>query len=644
MKIIIWLGLFCSITLAMQQPQQPLPLAQLQNYVLVSSNGKEIIFDGNLVREFLPGLAERVAIAAKQGMKEATGKVAIADLDGQALSNLKSLLTDYVNLKNSFEFQNERRAQHVTTQEYINLIASSNKRIQEQLTFRIENLPHIEDHFITLFHEMIGWGVPEVLQVAMARLAADLLTIPDAYQVMVNKDDPQKNTDPRVQLLYLSEAEFSVDSIIKVFEWFAELENNPTKLENFDLLSKVSTKIVEFTAPNVQLILAKYPHFRNLFEKPEFKSIGELLAQAFAKIPQIVFTRIIRPGQRWLFSQTTPFVSGLGDQIIALHDNNPANNIYDFKTDTFKSFRMFSNMGNRGCIFWKPQRIVCPSGKNIHIYDIGAEQKIFDQNLHLHSLISKILLLDNNIFLVWSDAVYKFIYDEKDKSYSFERVFGNEFAWEVTAINEQEYIAVNLNNFHIYRRNISQDKALKEVKLPVFRLVHAIKKINNNEVGIILEKHNLQFTYLILSIPDLKILSSEDFLVDRDVTKPIPLDAHHVLFKKNNGSVHIYNVISKETIPLEIFGDLVVLNKNHIATFDRKTNNFIIQFLPHVSSLNEIFDKLQENMPVAQQVVQPRRKRSVSPPAQAPRIPAAAKGLRPEVPETKQPRLEKPNG
>ncbi|GMU19660.1 MAG: hypothetical protein AMXMBFR12_08520 [Candidatus Babeliales bacterium] len=301
-------------------------------------------------------------------------------------------------------------------------------------------------------------------------------------------------------------------------------------------------------------------------------------------------------------------------------------------------------MGNRGCIFWKPQRIVCPSGKNIHIYDIGAEQKIFDQNLHLHSLISKILLLDNNIFLVWSDAVYKFIYDEKDKSYSFERVFGNEFAWEVTAINEQEYIAVNLNNFHIYRRNISQDKALKEVKLPVFRLVHAIKKINNNEVGIILEKHNLQFTYLILSIPDLKILSSEDFLVDRDVTKPIPLDAHHVLFKKNNGSVHIYNVISKETIPLEIFGDLVVLNKNHIATFDRKTNNFIIQFLPHVSSLNEIFDKLQENMPVAQQVVQPRRKRSVSPPAQAPRIPAAAKGLRPEVPETKQPRLEKPNG
>lgn len=662
MKCIILLGLSFSFVLSMEQP---LPMVQLQNYTLISNDGQEITLDGDWVREYLPGLAERVELSTKHGMSEGAGKVTIKDLNGQALLNFKSLLTDYITLRRAFDKQAEHMAQKASIEDYLTYLEQSDKRIKEQLNIKIEKLPQIGDHFIPLFKEMIGWQMPVIIEESMAYVAVRLLNPQEAYELF-------KNLDPLAQLLYLNEVEFSVDSIVKLLEWLVTLENNPIAqfLEGFGLFEKVRTKIIDFVAQNSQKL---FP------------------------------ITIIRPGHLWAGS--TPFISDLGDQIIALHDNSQIKNIYDFKKDGFKSLKWISSpKREEGYVFWNPDKLIIYEETSFDVYDINTSKKIFAPSMTKHLKISpirQIVPISNDQLLIIdkSRTIHKLTI-KADKSYSIEPILYN--VLDIVKINDSEYISVERyqNNLRLTLRKINNAELLKELSIAGLAnySLNFLKKISNNELGMVLTPAPGNFVtlkYVIVSIPDLKLTAVEDFVYtyrpgQYQYYKFIPMNAHRILIREispEKTAIYFFDVFSKVKTSLERFSSAVVLDKNHIAAFDQRTNNFEIQFFPQFATLSEILDEIQKkSAPQLQRPKQPQPalKRPVPPATETPipaaakglkpeareikrqrseaieepvasqsrkraasptrEIPVAAQGVRPELPETKEPRVEKPNG
>ncbi len=159
--------------------------------------------------------------------------------------------------------------------------------------------------------------------------------------------------------------------------------------------------------------------------------------------------------------------------------------------------------------------------------------------------------------------------------------------------------------------------------------------------------------YVRVSLPDLKVISVVDkpFGYEMNVGNYsfLPLSDHYILISKHTldreQKVYIYNVLSGRTILLIGFNSAVILDNLHIASFDLVSNNFIVRFVYEIATLSEILDEIQTKIASAQRgqplPAQP-QKRSRSPVREENPIPAAAQGLRPEEPEIKQPRLEKP--
>lgn len=669
MRIIIFLVISFSLAAAME-PQQ-LSVEKLDRYTLVGNDGKEVVLDGALVREYLPGLADKF----REGMIEArTGKIRVNDLDGQALANLKSLLERYIALEQDVNRQKEKLSQ-LAVEEYLNQEAVLNKRLEEQITFKLENLPKIGDHFIALYKELVFWGAPDVLARGMAEFAAQLLKLGQAYELF-------KNLDPQVQLLYLNVAVLSVDSLVKTLEWIVEIQNNPIAqgIENFDLMVKVRTKIIDFIVKNIQAILAKKPDFKNLFEKPEFKNMGQLLKKELTKNNSPIYSTTLRQAKLW-GDPVPPSINELSNNLIALRDSTEIDNWYNFRTHTLCSSPLFKKMdtGTDSFIFWPPNRIIFLDSSHLTIYDLSSSQRIFQQYLYINMgdafmttevLSIKVLPIKENV--LWALLIpkkmtsvtplkyelYSLTYQPEKKVLKQEKIQSN--VLDILSLNGEKYVIVDMHNNTI-RLSVYDAKSNKNIKTKIIQLasdkdkLNKIRKIDDNHIGLTSNQFSaagqtLAIYYDIYRISDLEKVTSYNFKSTDDGFGYlfIPVSKHFVLkrFRTYHGQkadpVEIYDMRNQSHFALENLSSVTVLDENHFAAYDHLKNSYIIGFIPMTGSIIEIFDEILRYAPAFKKCGHP-QKRPVSPVREIP-IPAAAQGLRPEVPETKQPRIEKPNG
>lgn len=642
MKIVLMLSFIPALLTGMAPA--PLAVVSFDRYTLVGNDGKEVVLEGDLVRAYLPGLADKFRAGMIEGQ---TGKIRVNDLDGQALANLKSLILRYHELYRDIVRQKEQLSQTLSVEEYLNREASLNKILKQQMSLKLENLPEIGDHFIALFKEMIAWDMPTTLEEAMAGFAVRYVDITTAHELL-------KNIDPQAQLLYLNEAEVSVDSIVKTLEWIVELENNPLTqgLESFALIEKARTKVIDFIIQNMRTILVKNPDFKNLFEKPEFRNIGNFLKQELLKkMDSNLFTTVVRPARRKSGElHYRPFVSSLGGEFIALRDAHPQNNIYNWKSKTFKSSpelkKSVPEMGKptyKYLLMGSDLLIQYGFSPSISIYDLNTGQRIFNSDLNI-GFIEEVLWSDHEIILVKNNQnlVYTFRYDRQNRKFArtsdiSHNVSGRanqESLIGIFLINKYDYILVK-NNFlnrnttiSLYRIDI--EEPIKEIYV-TGNFVSPVRKISNNTLGgvILSEGKN---KYLKISIPDLEI-TSNDFPLLPNIKNYIPITFEYI-FLEIEDKLSLYNVVSQTMSSLVgKFNSPIFLDKNHIAAFDRQSNNFVIQFIPQTSTVSEILAELQKKLVPVQ--VQPKRAAEQEP--ERP-VPAAAQGVKPEA---KRPREEK---
>lgn len=659
-------------------------MVQLTNYTLISNDGKEIIVDGNLVREYAPGLAEQF----RSGFKEAAGKLTAPYFDGQSLQNFKTLLeqaakkevalrsyNDLVSAGTHAEVElapfrdyvgpgpKEQKVLDYQTTELMKGIYQVKAKVYEyaaQLKDEIEKLPEISEHFLYLFNEAVKWKVPYILELALAQFAAEHIDIKDGYTEL-------KDLDPRAQLfyLYLHEADFSVESIVDLYKWIVELsELDATKAiqSNKELYNDIIEKLVTFTAQNIQAILAKHPHFKSLFEKLEFKKMGELLRAELIKKDSSFFTTTIRPGKRSIYTPSTPFLSNLGNDTIALHDSNPMQNIYNYKTNTFKSMSLISSYNESyRYVLWGSDKLILYKYQetNIGIYSIKTGKRITD--LPLRTMVSDVLPVTSHQFLIIGSSVdqgghrYRLlkVTSENDSHYAITTQFAQENWMGGMVVNDHEFILFDMDteSIRLSLSNISND-FVKQIIIPDLNnyRFNTYRKINDTELGIIMMQNarSAALKSIIVSLPNLKVISQTDFSYPYKI---IPgnyrfthLDADYVIVKEyllNGHYMHLYNLKSEVNTPLNNLNNAIVLDKNHIAAFDRVTDNFIIRFITQTSNLAEILDEIQKkNAQQQPSQPQPASKRPASPIKEQP-IPAAAKGLKPEAREAKRPREEK---
>lgn len=665
MRIISFLMISFSVAIAMEQPLQ---VVKLENYTLVSNDGKEVVLEGILVRELAPGLAEKF----KSGFKEAAGKIIISDLDYQALKNFKALLEltqkkdAELNKFNQIiaagvkaenisapdrEYVGEgSKEQQVLDYQAFKLMEGMSKvraKVYEEaaeLKSIIEKLPEIGDHFLALFNESSKWRVPYVLELAFALFAVEHINIKDGLKKL-------RGLDPRAQLFYLHEVDFSVDSIVEVYQWLIELAAIPATMvikPNRELYDEIVVKTIEFTAQNIQSILAKYPTFKNLFEMPEFKEISQSLREELAKAANF-FTTVIRPaeyGQR--HRPDNVFVSDLGGNSVGLHDISEINNIYNLKDKTFKSLKWIKI--NKGIfVLWDSNRIIGWQGKNFNIYDINNYQRMFtpEKTVQLQTDIIKTIVpitQDQLLMVDQSDNLYKLLINQ-NKNYSIELILKN--VHSIFLVNKNEYVSIERseNVLKVVLRKLDSS-VIKQLFLPELANynLNFARKINDTEVGMVLYPKgagvgNVVLKYVTISIPDLNY-SIVDFRYSyKQVSKFSPMNSRFILVSEYYGHNPICKLIdlSLQKVAVLPFTSAIVFDINRIVAFDPTTKNFVIQFIPEAATLMEILDKIQASAQQSQSL------KRHAPAANEP-IPAAAQGIRPEKREVKQPRLEKPNG
>lgn len=88
---------------------------------------------------------------------------------------------------------------------------------------------------------------------------------------------------------------------------------------------------------------------------------------------------------------------------------------------------------------------------------------------------------------------------------------------------------------------------------------------------------------------------------------------------------------------------IIALDHNHVAYVARNGFQVIVKFVPQASTMEEIFAEIKKQIALRPaQPAQPQKRAASSTQEERP-IPAAAQGARPEVPEIKRKRPEKPN-
>lgn len=644
MRIIIFLVISFSLAAAMEP--QPLAVVKLDRYTLVASDGKELTLDGNIVREYLPGLADKF----REGMLEArTGKIRVNDLDGQALENLKSLLERYIALEQDVNRQKEKLSQ-LAVEEYLNQEAALNKRLKEQISLKLESLPEIGDHFIALYKELVFWDAPDALAKAMADFAVRHLELGEAYESF-------KNLDPYAQLLFLDKVALSDDSIIKALEWLIDLQKNPTatNLENFGLFENIRERIIDYIANNIEPILLKhYEKLKKLFKEND--QLGNILKKELTKNNPPLYTTTLRKAVRG--TRNYIIIDQLSNQLLALRDDSEINNIYDFKTHTFSSSAIFKNAINT-FIYWNPNRIISLGAfsPNLAIYDLVSSKIIFEMKPGI--VIKKIIPAGENSLLALgvTNNLYLFNYDSQKKLTNKKIVALN--VLDVMSVGPETFAIIGQvpnKNIKLILYDAQKGAPLRFTELKPssdLYIFNTIRRIDADHIGVTFnskrERDQLFFEilYKIYRISDLAEIASFNFKssnYEYPTVRCMPMSKQVVLVDYyGNGPVLIHDL--RKQLPIRLFNlhSVMVLDENHFAAYDGNTKSFIIAFIPETDSVIEIFDEILRYIPAHKKTQIQKRPASL---LRAAPIPAAAQGLKPQERETKRPReeKEKPNG
>ena len=669
MKLVFLAGLSFFTMLSMEPPR----VAVLENYTLGSNDGQEVTIPGNVIRELAPGLAEKFRV----GYKEVVGRITIPDLDGRALQNFKQVLELTAPKENALHKENdrilaatqkeiekitfpvgqeaqEREARSKLLMQGMASVRNYADKLAGELKTELEQLPEIGD--LNLFNEIIKWGVPSILELAFAQFLAEQIDIKDGYAQL-------KDLDPRAQLLYLHESEFSVEAIMSIYEWVAKLAGHAATLSvaaNKEVYDSIQEKLAPFTAQNIIPIIQKHPHFKNIFEKLEFKNMGDLLRQEFLKEDyNNLFIQLLRAG---LGRADLWSIIDLGDKLIGLSDDNQLNNLYNFVTHNFESFFPLAGANkNYQFALWGPDKIIKYSAHRFVPTAQGMAHGflVYDKNSQLLGAypiktfgIREIVPVDANHLLL--------------NMYQQQGGGGRLVSWDLQVPNKKLKTILN-NVIHVIK--ISHDHCvviyneedglyvgllhfpdLKFIKRKIdYELFRAkeVHKINNNQVGIMFYKlsANRINKYLIIDIPTLNFVSydiSNTYMYG--YSEAVMLSTEYII--ERFGST--YELVTARTnqrakLPWNNYVAVTALDSTHVAAINYGARTFIIQFIPQTATLAQILDEIQKKVAPQQQPSQQSQKRPAVQEPERP-IPAAAQGLKPAAREAKQPRLEKPNG
>ncbi|GMU19490.1 MAG: hypothetical protein AMXMBFR12_06820 [Candidatus Babeliales bacterium] len=667
MYFMIFLTIFTSSVFGMGQ------VAFLQNYVLQDTDGASVNFPGNYIRILIPGLAQRFRMGMREGQ---TGTIIIHDLDQPGLNVLKHLLTSVYPLQEEYQkhiqevetkasgaieaivYPDPEKQREINERSKVRENAEAQKnQIFLEFTHKakaeLEKTPNIGDYFLNIYNNLILWKVVPILGKAAGIFAAENLDFTEDDQF-----GELKKLDPQAQLIYLYEAHYRVENVYRTFEWFKELVSTPGVIaqeEYRQFLDLVSDKLVAFANAHIEAIITQYPLFKNLILDPMLTPTAQQLHQKLIQNPQIAFDY---PIMRIDKNKDYPQLVALGnDRLGIVYDE--ALHIFDVQTYTFthkipfkvlfpgsKNFKGILVSG--GLI---PHHIVASMGRRIVVFDLILNKVTYDYTFKQNISIREIYQLDERRLLINTSALRILNLDNLDQDP--ELVPGLKSVSHAVVFDSERvllYIEPGRGESYLILWNSLTGEQMKKMELPLQLGYHfKFHKVNNYQCLVYSERKLNSIDINTAEIKKIAELNepwqfSGVFNQNYGLIKNNAYELEQVFniyFLQNQQNIPFLNIPSRTRRDYTV----KVINHNHIAHALSLALGVIVKFVPQTSTLEEILSEIQ--IRVARQPDQPkqpaqkRRAPSVTP--EAPGIPAAAKGLRPELPETKQRRLEKPN-
>lgn len=682
-KVIVLILFFTPIVGMEEQKIEPVVAAPQAvgpaNYILQGDQGKGVVFDGKMIRELLPGLAEKF----KAGFKEGEGTIVLRNFDQAGLEILKQILTDVRSSQDAF--QKEITKINTEAQNKIEVIVyppqqkqketdERNKVMQnagieinkallelaQRAQSKIEAIPKIGEYFLELFNNLILWKATPVLGKAMSLFASE--------QIDFGKDEEfaqLKQLDPQAQLIYLFEAHYTIENIYRAFEWFKELVGTPditTQEATRQFLSSVSNKLVAFTVAHINETVRKYPQFKTLILDPILAPTATQLHHALMQSPLIAFEDVLMR-----YSQNNyPSLINLGNvRVGVVYDD--ALHIFDINTykrikkillkDVLSGAKKAEQFKFTGDL--NPNHIIAYRFNQLILFDVSENKVLINHTFRLKNNITSVNQLDENRFLVVFNLNTLKIVDIRDLNQDPKGILLR--GAKQAVVFDPQHVAIyaefsrngqdvreivfwNSLTEQMIRRTISEGPKRPDIKLHKISLTQCIgtqDEIRAN--GRFLTIYLLDaFAHTVVEIGQYEWGNAY----------PYPLNATSVLIQsiiQASSPLKFWHLPTRAITPFidSSTKDVVVLNQNHIAVVVKNPYQVIIKFIPQTSTLSEILDEIQRHaipaQPGQQAPAQP-QKRPASPAREEGAIPAAAQGLRPAGYQAKQPRLEKPNG
>lgn len=660
MKIKVLLALFLpSILCAMQPPQET--IAQLPTYTLISADNVEIPVSGDLVRKFAPGLARKFNI----GFTEAqTGKVVIADLDGNALQNFKKLIEETAKLQEANqkkvdtvnkeakkkiedivlpEGQKTRELQErnqVMLQRNLEIPKIADETISQIKTF-VEDLPHIGDHFLALFNHTVMWEMPAFLEHGLARFAAEHygFNIPENYEELTHRDFTAV-----AQLFYLSEAKLNLNNIVKAYEWLVLLSQNPeiTSIEkNKKLFERVLKNIAHTTVSRLREIMNTHPQLRNLWLDPANAQIAQALRKAIIEVGSPAFEKKIMEWPREIYRFDNA-------RIIVKHGRETF--VLNVTTNNKVRLNQLHSFGVIDYIPWGPNKVIQLSrgmhGYYVHYYDVNTGNE-FPHFLTLEKLQRPphICVLDDNRFVYSQptnpqnpqapDKISLFD-DTQDKTRPIIAVI--ESISDMVALNQHEILIAFRTRLMKFDMSLPENdpKRIKYWGLS-FTDIIPIDAITYILMNFDIDNKKNNFIQL-LNFQTLEL--SQKYVEEYFAPRSVFLDRSHVfgeyhdyatIEKVESGQI-LMDFVNKAIIKkFPSYREIIKLSKNRIvairikgksvlsveggqkmASWTTENPELLLTFIPEMATLAEILDELQAQPLLVEEVGAKRQ-----PPAQS---------------------------
>lgn len=629
----------CTHLLTMEQPA-PVPAApQVPTYTLIGNDNQPVQIARNLIQQYAPVLAEKFTAL---GFKEAqTGQINLPDLDGQALQNFKSLLEqtaalEEINRKSTIEItqqmqqalanvvlpegqgQMEREIRNKIVAEGDLAIAGMKIRSIERLKIILEELPKIGDHFLNLFNSIVQWRVPFILESAFGKFAIQHLNFLDVGDF---KQLTDPSFAPRAQLLYLHNLEFNLTNYAKAYEWISLLLQNPAATadkQNKELLDPIINRINVFTLENIMQLLQANSEFKNLFLAPQMAIISDALRAKLIEKNFSFFEKKIMEMPHVLFY--TLYLIDKNSVLLAKGDDAE---VIDLKTGKIIKTILYQRVLRENNSV-AHNKLIQNYHNKLFIYDLNTGlQKFATQFPGLY--ISRVKALDDSRLLINSNGIY--IYDIRTPQVQPRLILFGLFT-DITVINASQFLALTFRTKKLISFDVTQENILKEFPCDCDR----IERINKDNYLLIKNDFAQETIDLqILNIISMQ-LNDKYHWKTRYILDLIPLDKHYAI-KDNKFLIDLRTGTIIKEFPLY---NVVKIDKNHIVGLKHNPRlgiqELIEYFIPQTSSLSEILDEIQRNMPPPQppqltfiEYVQPQAKRTRQPKAKVKKEPKKLK-------------------